>query len=58
MDDLYNKAAELNQLADVAAVVDDGGRPIRLTRIDNVVDVASAEFAPGKARTAACSRSQ
>lgn len=45
--------AERNGLAGVIAVVDDGGWPILLVRMDNAAYVASAELAPGKARTAA-----
>jgi glc operon protein GlcG len=45
--------AERNQLAGVIAVVDDGGWPILLLRMDNAAYVASVELAPGKARTAA-----
>jgi glc operon protein GlcG len=45
--------AERKNLAGVIAVVDDGGRPILLLRMDNAAFVASVELAPGKARTAA-----
>jgi glc operon protein GlcG len=45
--------AERNKLAGVIAVVDDGGWPILLVRMDNAAYVASVELAPGKARTAA-----
>jgi glc operon protein GlcG len=45
--------AERNRLAGVIAVVDDGGWPILLVRMDNAAYVASVELAPGKARTAA-----
>lgn len=45
--------AERNHLAGVIAVVDDGGWLILLLRMDNAAYVASAELAPGKARTAA-----
>ena len=45
--------AERNQLAGVIAVVDDGGWPILLVRMDNAAYIASVELAPGKARTAA-----
>ncbi|WP_247276149.1 MULTISPECIES: heme-binding protein [unclassified Bradyrhizobium] len=45
--------AERNRLAGVIAVVDDGGWPILLLRMDNAAYVASVELAPGKARTAA-----
>jgi glc operon protein GlcG len=45
--------AERKHLAGVIAVVDDGGWPILLLRMDNAAYVASVELAPGKARTAA-----
>jgi glc operon protein GlcG len=45
--------AERNRIAGVIAVVDDGGWPILLVRMDNAAYVASVELAPGKARTAA-----
>ena len=45
--------AERNHLAGVIAVVDDGGWPILVVRMDNAALVASVELAPGKARTAA-----
>jgi glc operon protein GlcG len=45
--------AEGKHLAGVIAVVDDGGWPILLVRMDNAAYVASVELAPGKARTAA-----
>src|SRR5271163_4784096 len=45
--------AERNHLAGVIAVVDDGGWPILVLRMDNAAFVASVELAPGKARTAA-----
>jgi glc operon protein GlcG len=45
--------AERNHLAGVIAVVDDGGWPILLLRMDNSAYLASVELAPGKARTAA-----
>src|SRR5215468_3805456 len=45
--------AERRHLAGVIAVVDDGGWPIRLLRMDNAAYIASVELAPGKARTAA-----
>lgn len=45
--------AEHNRLSGVIAVVDDGGWPILLLRMDNAAYVASAELAPQKARTAA-----
>jgi glc operon protein GlcG len=45
--------AERNHLAGVIAVVDDGGWPILVLRMDNAAFLASVELAPGKARTAA-----
>ncbi|WLB61531.1 heme-binding protein [Bradyrhizobium sp. 521_C7_N1_3] len=45
--------AERNRLAGVIAVVDDGGWPILLVRMDNAAYIASVELAQGKARTAA-----
>src|ERR1700758_3559269 len=45
--------AKRRQLAGVIAVVDDGGWPILLLRMDDAAFVASVELAPGKARTAA-----
>ena len=45
--------AERNHWAGVIAVVDDGGWPILMVRMDNAAFVASVELAPGKARTAA-----
>jgi glc operon protein GlcG len=45
--------AERYQLAGVIAVVDDGGWPVLLVRMDNAATIASVELAPGKARTAA-----
>ena len=45
--------AEREHLAGVIAVVDDGGWPILVLRMDNAAYVASVELAPGKARTAA-----
>ena len=45
--------AERSHLAGVIAVVDDGGWPILLLRMDNAAYIASVELAPGKARTAA-----
>lgn len=48
--------AEHNRLSGVIAVVDDGGWPILLLRMDNAAYVASAELAPQKARTAALFR--
>jgi glc operon protein GlcG len=45
--------AERQHLAGVIAVVDDGGWPILVLRMDNSAYIASVELAPGKARTAA-----
>ena len=45
--------AERNHLAGVIAVVDDGGWPILIERMDHAAYIASVELAPGKARTAA-----
>src|ERR1700739_222902 len=45
--------AERQHLAGVIAVVDDGGWPILILRMDHAAFVASVELAPGKARTAA-----
>lgn len=45
--------AEGRGLAGVIAVVDDGGWPILVVRMDNAAYVASVELAPAKARTAA-----
>jgi glc operon protein GlcG len=45
--------AERHHLAGVVAVVDDGGWPILIERMDHAAYVASVELAPGKARTAA-----
>jgi glc operon protein GlcG len=45
--------AEHNHWAGVIAIVDDGGWPILVERMDNAAFTASAELAPGKARTAA-----
>jgi glc operon protein GlcG len=45
--------AERQHLAGVIAVVDDGGWPILLERMDHAVIVSGAELAPGKAGTAA-----
>jgi glc operon protein GlcG len=45
--------AERNHWAGVIAVVDDGGWPILVERMDNAAFIASIELAPGKARTAA-----
>jgi glc operon protein GlcG len=46
-------AAERHHLAGVVAVVDDGGWPILIERMDHAAYIASVELAPGKARTAA-----
>jgi glc operon protein GlcG len=45
--------AERSHLAGVVAVVDDGGWPILIERMDHAAYLASVELAPGKARTAA-----
>jgi len=45
--------AEHNHWAGVIAVVDDGGWPILVERMDHAAFTASIELAPGKARTAA-----
>jgi glc operon protein GlcG len=46
--------ATRNHLAGVVAVVDDGGWPILIERMDHAASyLASVELAPGKARTAA-----
>lgn len=45
--------AERKNLRGVVAVVDDGGWPILIERMDNSAYTASVELAPGKARTAA-----
>src|SRR5258707_5836451 len=45
--------AERHHLAGVVAVVDDGGWPILIERMDHAAYIASVELAPGKARTAA-----
>ena len=45
--------AERQNLRGVVAVVDDGGWPILVERMDNAAYIASVEIAPGKARTAA-----
>lgn len=45
--------AQRQHLAGVVAVVDDGGWPILLERMDHSAYIASVELAPGKARTAA-----
>ena len=45
--------ATRDHLAGVVAVVDDGGWPILVERMDHAAYLASVELAPGKARTAA-----
>ena len=45
--------AERSHLRGVVAVVDDGGWPILIERMDNSAYTASVELAPAKARTAA-----
>jgi glc operon protein GlcG len=45
--------AARNHLAGAVAVVDDGGWPILIERMDHAAYIASVELAPGKARTAA-----
>jgi len=45
--------AERNHWAAVIAVVDDGGWPILIERMDHAAVVAGVELAPGKARAAA-----
>jgi glc operon protein GlcG len=45
--------ATRNRLAGVVAVVDDGGWPILIERMDHAAYLASVKLAPGKARTAA-----
>src|ERR1700723_799574 len=45
--------ATRNHLAGVVAVVDDGGWPILIERMDHAAYLASVGLAPGKARTAA-----
>src|SRR6202041_3884136 len=45
--------ATRNHLAVVWGVVDDGGWPILIERMDHAAYLASVELAPGKARTAA-----
>lgn len=45
--------AEATRFAGVVAVVDDGGWPILIERMDHAAYLASVELAPGKARTAA-----
>jgi glc operon protein GlcG len=45
--------ATRNHLAGVVAVVDDGGWPILVERMDHAAYLASVELAPAKARTAA-----
>ena len=53
MVDAAQAEAERNHLAGVIAVVDDGGWPILVVRMDNSAFIASVELAPAKARTAA-----
>jgi glc operon protein GlcG len=45
--------AERNHWAGVIAIVDDGGWPILIERMDHAALLAGVELAPGKARTAA-----
>src|ERR1700692_4964844 len=45
--------AERNHWAAVIVVVDDGGWPILIERMDHAAVLAGVELAPGKARTAA-----
>src|SRR5262245_34642224 len=45
--------AQRNNWPGVIAVVDDGGWPILIERMDNAAILAGVELAPGKARTAA-----
>jgi glc operon protein GlcG len=45
--------ATRQHLAGVVAVVDDGGWPILIERMDHAAYLASVDLAPGKARTAA-----
>ena len=45
--------AARNHWAGVIAVVDDGGWPILIERMDHAAILAGVELAPGKARTAA-----
>ena len=45
--------AARNHWAGVIAVVDDGGWPILIERMDHAALLAGVELAPGKARTAA-----
>jgi glc operon protein GlcG len=44
--------------AGAVAVVDDGGWPILIERMDHAAYLASVELAPGKARTAALFKKQ
>jgi len=48
--------AQRNNWAGVIAIVDDGGWPILIERMDNAALLAGVELAPGKARTAALFR--
>src|SRR5882672_11708879 len=50
--------ASRNHWSGVIAVVDDGGWPILIERMDHAALLAGVELAPGKARTAALSRSR
>ena len=45
--------ADRNHLRGVIAIVDDGGWPILVERMDNPAYIASVELAPAKARSAA-----
>src|SRR5262245_18553294 len=45
--------AERSHIAGVIAIVDEGGWPIILLRMDNAAYLASVDLAPGKARAAA-----
>jgi uncharacterized protein GlcG (DUF336 family) len=50
--------AARNHLAGVVAVVDDGGWPILIERMDHAAYLASVELAPRKAQTAALFKKQ
>jgi hypothetical protein len=50
--------AERNHWAGAIAVVDDGGWPILIERMDHAALTAGVELAPGKARTAALFKSR
>jgi glc operon protein GlcG len=56
MVDAAEAEALRNNWAGVIAVVDDGGWPILIERMDNAALLAGVELAPGKARTAALFR--